>query len=234
MSLGLKTIVRQFVFTTESLFKTSGQLHEFLGLSQGLSHTYTPALGFVNEVMMVGDCYFEVGEPIWAKHRYHEILAARGDCAQMIVLQTGDADALRSRAQSMNLTLTKDKLFQEQTALQFDPQVFGTRFETYQYDRPDGWWSGPAELYTPSTKVKSVLGGEVAVEDPRQAARQLAEVYLADLGEDETTVRFADKTMKFIPTQEGWNGLVSLDFSPLDPSLSGSSETICGTRFRFM
>ncbi|MDR7084148.1 hypothetical protein J2X01_003456 [Arthrobacter ginsengisoli] len=235
MPQGLDTAIRHFVLTTENIARTSGELHEWLGVGQGQTHSYTLEYGFVNEIVMLGTSFVELGQPIWAGHRLHGVLEDRGgDCAQMIVLETDDAVALRERALARNFTLVKDKEFQGQKVLQFDPEVFGTRFETYEYHLPDGWWTGRPENYTPSTVVEDVLGADIAVGHPAQTAARIAEVYRAKLDADGTSVHFGDKTLHFVPADGGWEGLTALNLAALDPARRGDSRTICGTEFRFV
>ncbi|MCG2623426.1 hypothetical protein LVY72_16130 [Arthrobacter sp. I2-34] len=230
----LDTVIRHYVLTSENLAATSGELHEWLGVGQGHTHTYTLEYGFVNEIMMVGNSFIEVGQPIWANHRLHGVLEDRGgECAQMVVLQTQDCYQLRERALARNLTLTKDKKFQGQKVIQFDPEVFGTRLETYEYDLPDGWWTGRPETYTQSTIVKDIVGADVAVHDPEAIAAATADVFQAELDAGANTVRLGGNYLKFVPAN-GWQGLTTLHLTPLDPARRGDTKTICGTEFRFV
>lgn len=235
MTLELETVLRQYDLVTENLSRTSRELHDWLGVEQGQTHSFTVELGFANEIMMVGSTILEVVQPIWGVHRHHGILAARGDCALMAVLQAKDCGRLRGDAQAMGVEISKDKIFQEQPVLQFDPKEFGTPFENYEYNRPDGWWSGGDELYRPSTVVQQVLGAEIAVEDPAMAAARLAGVYRLEFDASSgSTVQFGDQSVAFIPSNGGWHGIVALKLKPFDPARRGASKVICGTEFRFV
>ena len=235
MPMRLDTAIRHYVLTTENIAKVSGELHEWLGVEQGHTHAYTLDYGFVNEIMALGTSFIEVGQPIWAGHRLHGVLERRGgDCAQMIVLETQDCVALRDRALDMELALVKDKEFQGQQVIQFDPDVFGTRFETYEYNLPDGWWTGRTADYTPSTVVKEIAGAQIAVGRPEQAAASIAQVYMAALDANGTSVHFGDTTLNFVPANGGWEGLTALNLTALDPARTGDSATIGGTEFRFI
>jgi hypothetical protein len=236
MSTGFNAVIRHYVLATENLARVSGELHEWLGLEQGRNSTVTVTLGFVNEMMMVGSTMLEVVQPIWPDHRLHAVLAAReGDCGHMIVLQVDDSDTLRERGQERGLSLIKDGAFKEQKVLQFDPAAFGTRFETYEYNLPDGWWGAPeTHPYKPSTEVREVVEAEVAVENPAQAAAQIADLFQADLDAHNHTVRFGAQSVRFVESQGVWRGLVALEMDPLDPLRKGQSKMIAGTDFRFV
>jgi hypothetical protein len=234
MPYPLSNAIRHFVLTSENIASTSAQLHDWLGVPQGQTHTFTIEYGFVNEIVMVGNSFLEVGQPIWADHRLHGILAERGgECAQMVVLQSPDCEALRGRALESGLTLAKDKEFKGQQVIQFDPEVFGTRLETYEYNLPDGWWTGTADRYTPSSVVADIVGADIAVHDPAAIASMTAHVFEAALDATSNTVHFEDTHLRFLPAS-GWQGITALNMTPLDPARRGESRIICGTEFRFV
>jgi hypothetical protein len=227
MQLGLNSIIRHFVITTTNLPKVSGELQNFLGTVQG--DVVMPPFGFMAEFQRIGDSALEITQAVWAEHRYNEMLAPKGDLAQMIVLQTGDGLALRDRALAKGMTLTKDKEFRGDPVVQFDPEDYGTRFETY--GKSDGIW-GKDMSDRPQSNVKRVLGVEVAVANPDQVASDIAEVFLAE--RDGTTIFFDTKWVKFVPANGAWEGITTFHLEAADPSRTGDSQVICGTEFRFV
>ncbi|MHA6695260.1 hypothetical protein [Homoserinimonas sp. A520] len=230
MQLGLNSIIRHYVLTTTNLPKVSGELQEFLGSAQGeVGGEFTLSVGFITELQRIGDSTLEITQAVWAEHRYNEMLAPKGDLAQMIVLQTGDGLALRDRALAKGMTLTKDKEFRGDPVVQFDFEVYGTRFETY--GKSDGLW-GRDMSAVPESAVKQVLGVEVAVADPEQVVSDLAEVFLTE--RDGTTIFFDAKWVKFVPANGGWEGLTTFHLEAVDPGRTGESKVICGTEFRFV
>lgn len=230
MQLGLKSIIQHYVLTTTNLPKVSGELQEFLGTAQGeVGDEFTLSVGFISELQRIGDSTLEITQAVWAEHRYNEMLAPKGDLTQMIVLQTGDGLALRDRALAKGMTLTKNKEFRGDPVVQFDFEVYGTRFETY--GKSDGDW-GHDLSDQPESAVKKVLGVEVAVANPDQVASDLADVFLTE--RDATTIFFDTKWVRFVPADGGWEGLTTFHLEAADPARTGQSKVICGTEFRFV
>lgn len=231
-----ENVIRHYVIATSNLARTSGELHDWLGVEQGHSSTVTVGLGFANEMMMLGKTMLEVVQPLRSDHALVQALEDHGgDFGRMIVLQSAGFEALRERAVDKKLTLIKDSAFNGQRVLQFDPEVFGTRFETYEYNLPDGWWGAPLTRdYKPSTVVREVAGAEVAVADPDHVAAEIAEVFQAQRDAGASSVRFGDKTVQFVADEGGRRGLLALDLIPIDPVRRGESKVISGTEFRFV
>lgn len=236
MSIGPTPTIRHYVIATDNLARVSGELHEWLGVEQGRNSTLTVTLGFANEMMLIGTTMLEIVQPIWSGHRLEKVLAEHGgDCGYMVVVQTPDSDALRGRALARDLTLLKDGAFKDQKVLQFDPAVFGTRFESYEYNLPDGWWGSPlSHPYTASTIVSDIVGAHIAVEDPDLAAAGIADLFGTGLDPAGTSVQFGNQSARFVPSEGTSRGLIALDLRPLDPARRGDSKVICGTDFRFV
>jgi hypothetical protein len=227
-------LVRHFVLTSPDIDAVSGKLQAFLETPAGHRHDMGEALGFRNEMMMVGDTMLELVQPTKADHRLHRWFKAQGgEGGYMIVFQTFDADAFRARASAEKLRLTRDMLFRGQDMIQFDPERFGTHLETYRYSLPNGWWGDPVgRKYEKSKLAKDVVAAEVAVEhDPAEIAQQVGRLFQSPVSG--TTVQFPGKVIRFSPKQQRL-GLVGLDLQAADRALAGRAADICNVRFRLV
>lgn len=227
-------VIRHYVLATHDLKAVSSQLQDFLQVDQGFRHDMSAALGFTNEMMMIGQTMVEIIQPVAPDHRVHAWLAERGgDGGFMIVLQTFDAEAFRARTTAEKLRLARDMQFRGQDMIQLDYKRFGTRFETYQYSLPDGWWGDPVgRSYAKSKVAAEIVGAEVAVENPREIATQIGGLFQSPVKGD--TVTFVDKQVRFVDAKPPWRGLVALDLKALARKRRGDHRVICGVDWRLV
>jgi hypothetical protein len=227
-------VIRHFVLATANLEKVSARLQSFLAIPQGVRHDMSEALGFRNEMMKIGNTMLELVQPIKPDHRLHRWLAERGgDGGYMIVLQTFDANALRSRAAAEKLRLTRDMQFRGQQMVQFDPRHFGAHFEAYEYSLPDGWWGDPnGRNYGKSEHASEIVAAEVAVEEPERIAAQIGRLYESPVASN--TVTFVDKRVRFVAARPPWRGLVGLDLIATNRTHAGRAELIGGVNCRLI
>lgn len=226
-------VIRHYVMATSNLETVSAELQDFLQVPQGFRHDMSEALGFRNEMMKIGDTMLELVQPVKPDHRLHRWLKERGgDGGYMIVLQTFDAEAFRERCAAEKLRLTRDMQFRGQDMIQLDPKRFGTHFETYKYTLPNGWWGDPnGRDYGKSRRAAEIVAAEVAVEEPAGIAAQIGRIFLSPVSGQ--SVEFVDKTVRFVPPDPPWRGLVGLDFQAIDRADVGQKQVICGVECAF-
>lgn len=231
------TRVRHYVLATHDMNFVCDQIYEVLGLPATPKKEgpgVTEAYGFYSTMMRVGTTMIEVVQPIKPDHLLNKWFDERGgDGGFMVVMQTFDAAALKARAATEKLTLTRDMMFKGQHMIQFDYKHFGTHFELYQYTPEDDWWGHPATgPYSDARVVSDIVGSEVAVENPEVIAAQAARLFLGK--QDGTKVHFGDRTVSFVESKGKWRGLTALDLKAREPARVGDWARICGVKFRMV
>ena len=229
--------VRHYVLATHDMNFVCEQIYEVLGLAampKPDGPGATEAYGFYSTMMKIGTTMLEVVQPIKPDHLLNRWFDERGgDGGFMVVLQTYDADALKARAATEGLTLTRDMQFRGQHMLQFDYKHFGTHFELYKYTPEEDWWGDPNGRPYPDARVASdIVGSEVAVENPAAIAAQAARLFLGT--QEGNKVRFGDRHVDFVEAQGQWRGLTALDLKARDPLRIGDWARIGGVKFRFV
>lgn len=229
--------LRHYVIASPDLEATCEQIYEFLDLAptpprQGPGPT--DEFGFITRMMQVGDTMLEVVQPIWPEHRLHDWMQENGGPGgYMVVLQTFDAEALKSRAAAEDLRLTRDMMFRGQHMIQFDYRHFGTHFELYQYTPEDNWWGDPVNRnYPQPAAVSEITGCEISVDDPQALAGQVAGLFLGEL--QGTEVVLGGKRIRFTAAASGVPGLRALDLAVRDSARAGERRTISGLEFRLI
>lgn len=241
------TVIRHFCVATRDLTAASLELHEFFGVPHQPTATYIKGSGFVTEGIMVGTTMIEVVEPVWPHHYLRDVLAEEGPNSHKIVLQTNDMSHLRATAVERGLRLNKDGDFRGQRWIEFGVEHFGTRWETYQYDLPNGWWGG-GKAHEPSTVASDITGLDVAIADPAAMTREVSEIFEAPADLENNRVTFTDpagllpeatgplvdKTVSFVPSDGGRLGVVAIDLVATDRSRVGEVVPLQGVNWRFV
>ena len=228
--------IRHFVMATDDLAATCQELYTFLDLPPTpprKGNSPTKQFGFETSMMKVGNTLLEVVQPITAQHTLHDWMAANGGPGgYMVVLQTFDAEALKVRAESERLALTRDMMFRGQHMIQFDVKHFGTHFEVYQYTPEDNWWGDPVgRNYPDSSSVADIVACEVKVAEPEVIAPQVARLFLGELAG--STVRLENHAINFTKAEHG-QGLKALEFKVLDEARRGEVAVIRGLELRLV
>lgn len=232
--------VRHYVLATPDKEFVCSQLYDFLGLKPTPKRDGpgpTEAFGFTTSMMRVGTTLIEVVQPIRKPHLLHTFFDERGgkDGGFMAVMQTYDAEALRSRASAEGLKFAMDMDFGGQRLMQFDYKDFGTRFEFSKYTPEENWWGNPLTgPYSDSPLAEEIVGAEVAVERPAEKAALAARVFLAQ--QEGSTIRCVDdRKIDFIePTAAKLRGLTSIYLKARDRSRAGDVARIANVDFRLV
>lgn len=229
--------IRHYVLATHDRDFVAEQIYEVLGLPPTPKKPgpgVTEAYGFYSHMMRVGTTMIEIVQPMTTGHPLSKWLDERGgDGGFMVVLQTYDADALKARAATEKLTLTRDMDFKGQHMIQFDYKHFGTHFELYKYTPEENWWGDPINgPYSDARVAVDVIGCDVAVDDPAAIAAQTSRLFLGS--SQDTKLTLGDRSVQFVPAQGQVRGLTALDLKARDPLRVGDWARICGVKFRFV
>lgn len=229
--------IRHYVMAVPDLEATCQEIYDFLDLSPTPPREGpgpTDKFGFTTRMMQIGDSLIEVVQPIWDKHLLHDWMSENGGPGgYMVVMQTYNAEALKSRASLGGLKLTRDMMFRGQHMIQFDYRHFATHFELYEYTPEENWWGDPLNKdYPVPAAVSEILGCEVAVDDPEKIATEIAELFMGE--RRGLTVSFGEKSILFTEARDRRRGLMGLDFQTKQAKRRGEHQTISGLEFRLV
>jgi hypothetical protein len=169
--------LRQAVLAAAELDPVADRLRSELGLGDPFADPGVDAFGLRNAVFALGDCFLEVVSPVRPDTAAGRWLERRGgDSGYMLMFQVEDVAAARERAGSLGvrevLTIDLDDISESH----LHPADMRGAIVSISEPRPqDAWrWGGPAwkERSAPGTLV----GAEVAVEDPPAVGERWAGV----------------------------------------------------------
>lgn len=232
--------IRHYVLATPDKEFVLNQLYDFLGLKPTPKRDGpgpTEAFGFTTSMMRVGTTLIEVVQPIRKPHQLHTFFEERGgkDGGFMAVMQTYDAEALRTRATTEGLKFAMDMDFAGQRLMQLEYKVFGTRFEFYKYTPEENWWGNPLTgPYSDSALAEEIVGAEVAVEKPAEIAALASRVFIARQ-QGNSLLCVDDRRIDFVvPTETKLRGLTSIYLKARDRSRVGDGARIANVDFKLV
>jgi hypothetical protein len=241
-------ILRHYVLAVANeaeMDRTLAEIQQKLGLpAQAKKHL--TELGFTTCMVIIGKTIFETVAPFAPGKRPHvdEFLQQRGGPGvYKLVIQTFDATALRERLYGFRLKLDRDGQFREHQAITLDTEIFGTAFEAFTFTPLEKWWGYDSAIdYVESELVEEVQGCNVVIENPGAVATLVAAVFNAELDpenqavtfQENHTVPFAARTIRFEKPVDGRRGVTTLDVIVRDRSRVGETVSISGVDFRFV
>jgi hypothetical protein len=136
--------LRQLVIAANSL-DTADTLREVLGLGEPFPDKGVAEFGLVNAVFAIGDQFLEVVVPTADKAPARRFIDRGGEGGYMVIFQTDDMAALRSRVDGMGVRRVWNIDLPDISASHLHPADLGGAIVSVDEPRPAGsWrWGGP-------------------------------------------------------------------------------------------
>ncbi len=237
--------LRQVVVAAWDLEATASQLRSLLGVPEGFHDPGVKEFGLVNEVLAVGNTFFEVVTPTQpggatAAGRFLEKTGDRG--GYMAIFQVADQAAARERIAAAGLRVVWRMDLPEISGTHVHPADLGGAIVSIDTTAAsagvDGWlWAGPGwEANVRTDRVRGVVGAEVAAGDPVAMAARWADAVGVGVEPGATGFSLADGgSVEFRPAAEGEReGITAYTFAASDRSLVGTTHVVAGTELRFV
>jgi hypothetical protein len=209
------------------------------------------AFGLHNVLMAVGDTFLEVVSPVregTTAGRFLERRAAAhgsdagartGDGGYMVIVQSDDLVADRSRAEALGMRVVWDIALDDIAAFHVHPRDLGGAIVSLDQPHPPGaWrWAGPDwERATPSPLVQAISAAELCARDPAAMAARWAALLGREsraLGAGAHAIALDDSQLRFVPAPGELDELAAVELRAA-PGHSGRELVACGVRFRLL
>lgn len=238
--------LRQAVVAAWDLETTASALRNELGLAEGFHDPGVGDFGLCNEVLPIGNTFFEVVSPLvagpsTAAGRFLARTADRG--GYMAIFQVADATAARARIEALGLRIVWKGTLHGIVGTHIHPADIGgaiVSIDAIEDGHIDAWpWAGPNwETRSNVAVSSSICGLELAACDPQAMAATWGAVLELSVSasSDSPSIALADGgTLQFRSCNEGEpEGIVAMHFATLDPTRIGTSFIIANCEMRFV
>ncbi len=242
--------LRQAVVAAWDLAATASALRTELGLDEGFHDPGVGEFGLSNEVLPIGNTFFEVVSPLvagpsTAAGRFLARTADRG--GYMAIFQVADATAARARIKALGLRIVWKGALHGIVGTHIHPADIGgaiVSIDAIEDGHLDAWpWAGPNWEGRQNVAVASSISGlEIAARDPQAmstiwaAVIDLPVVSVVVGSTTQPEIALADGgTIQFRSCSEDEpEGIVAMHFATLDPIRIGTSFTVANCEMRFV
>jgi Glyoxalase-like domain len=239
--------LRQAVVAAWDLAATTSVLRNELGLPEGFHDPGVGEFGLSNEVLPIGNTFFEVVSPLvagpsTAAGRFLARTADRG--GYMAIFQVADATAARARIEALGLRIVWKGALHGIVGTHIHPADIGgaiVSIDAIEDGHLDAWpWAGPNwESRQYVAVASSICGLELAARDPQSMATIWAAVLdlaVPSGSADQPSIALADGgLLQFRSCSEGEpEGIVAMHFATADASRIGTSFSIANCEMRFV
>jgi hypothetical protein len=239
--------LRQAVVAAWDLAATTSVLRNELGLPEGFHDPGVGEFGLSNEVLPIGNTFFEVVAPLvagpsTAAGRFLARTADRG--GYMAIFQVADATAARTRIEALGLRIVWKGALHGIVGTHIHPADIGgaiVSIDAIENGHLDAWpWAGPNWESRQNVAVaSSICGLELAAHDPQSMAETWGAVLdLPVVGgaAAQPMIALADGgTLQFRSCSEGEpEGIVAMHFATPDPARIGTTFSIANCEMRFV
>lgn len=239
--------LRQAVVAAWDLEATASALRSELGIGEGFHDPGVGEFGLSNEVLPIGNTFFEVVSPVVAgpssaAGRFLQRTADRG--GYMAIFQVSNAAAARSRIEALGLRIVWSGALHGIIGTHIHPADIGgaiVSIDAIEDGHIDAWpWAGPNwESRTNTSVASSICGLELAARDPHAMATIWAAVLdlpFEEVSEPAASISLSDGgTLRFRSCREGEpEGIVAMHLSTLDPSRVGTTLSIANCEMHFV
>ncbi len=232
MSPGVR--LRQVALITWDIDDVAGALSDELGLGPGYDDPGVGQFGLENRVLAFGDCFLEVLAPRHPQAAGARFLARYGEGGYMAIFQLAARDALRPHLARIGVRVAWQVDLEHISATHLDPRDVPGAIVSLDFAHPpSSWeWGGPdwrAGAPARPAAGRRLLGLDVAVERPAQAARRWAEVLGEGASASGASVRLGEAGQELVfTTADRRPGIVACRLSGPGPA---RSRSIGGVRF---
>jgi hypothetical protein len=238
--------LRQAVVAAWDLAATASALRSELGLAEGFHDPGVGEFGLGNEVLPIGNTFFEVVSPLvagpsTAAGRFLTRTADRG--GYMAIFQVADSAAARLRIEALSLRIVWSGALHGIVGTHIHPADIGgaiVSIDAIEDGHLDAWpWAGPNWESRVNTEVaSSICGLELAARDPQAMAAIWAAVLDLPVLENSgaTSISLADGgILTFRTCRDGEpEGIVAMHFATADPTRFGTSFTVANCEMHFV
>lgn len=172
--------LRQIALAARDLDMVAGRLETVFGLKIAYRDPHIVHYGLRNAVMPAGTGFIEIVEPVRDDASAARFLARRGgDAGYMLILQTADAQAERTRIAALGVRVVDDIDRPDYRAAHFHPGDFGGVLTSVDEQRTGGdwlepfgdWWpAGPNWRASQADEVLEITAATLAGADPQALA----------------------------------------------------------------
>jgi hypothetical protein len=206
--------LRQVALVARELKPVVGDLTAVFGLGAPFADPGVATFGLCNAVFPVGDTFLEVVAPTQDGTTAGRLLERRrGDGGYMVIVQTDDLAADRSRVESLGVRVAWAIDLEDAATIHLHPRDVGGAILSIDAMTPrESWrWGGPDWQRRSRTDVVTrIAAAEVQAADPDAMAARWAEVLAVPRAGRELLLE--DSQIRFVPATDGrGDGVAGLD-----------------------
>lgn len=240
--------LRQIALAARDIDAAYRDISTVLGVAYAYGDPAVGQYGLRNAVLPVGDTFLEVVSPNEAGTTVERLLNKRGgDSGYMVILQTRDLAAARSRITQAGVRVV-DQVDRDGAAMtHLHPRDVGGAILSIDWmSPPSRWdWAGPGwEDHVMVDRVEAIVGAELQGEAPDRMAERWSTTLGLPVARTGDCWRIAlDRSeLRFVPLKdERGEGLYGIDLRARDPAAvrhdarrlglhaAGSDLQLCGT-----
>lgn len=241
--------LRQIALVAEHLRPVENAVENDLGLEVCYRDPGLAAFGLRHGLYPIGDHILEIVVPKQPGTTAERFLQRRGgDGGYMVLVQTDDLDAERSRVTEAGFRIVHDGgVVQPTTAPGESPasihgihlhpkDVGGAILSIDQADPPESWgWAGyDWEYHSRTDVVDDLVAIDIQAADPPALANRWGQA-LDRTVDAESRIMLDDAEIRFVADSDGrGDGLAGADLVATDRSRAGETVELCGFRFRLV
>ena len=216
--------IRQIVFAAHDLDRCEPQLQALAALDDPYRDPGVSEFGLSNAVFAFGQQFIEIVSPQQAGTTAGRQLDRRGDGGYMLIVQTDDFDANRSRLAQLGVRTVWSIELPDIRAMHLHPKDVGGAILSIDQPTPPGsWrWGGPGWPESLGARqAQRVVAATLHANDPAAMAARWAEVLgLAPARRDGTAwqVDLLDGWVRFVDAEGQHEGLSGFTLEVSDPA----------------
>lgn len=240
--------LRQIALVAADLRQVEEEIYDKLGLELCYRDPGLAAFGLRHGLYPIGDHILEVVVPRQPGTTAERFLERRGgDGGYMVLVQTDDLDAERTRVTDAGFRLVHDGGTTQPTTapgespasirgIHLHPKdVGGAILSIDQSDPPQSWgWAGyDWEYHSRTDIVNDLVAIDIQADDPAAMAERWGRAL--GVAVDGAELALDDAVIRFTAATDGrGDGLAAVDLVATDRSRAGETIELCGTRFNLV
>ena len=202
--------IRQVALVARDLDPVVADLCAVFGLEVAFHDPGVGEFGLHNAVMPVGSTFLEVVSPVREGTTAGRLLDKRGgDGGYMVILQTDDLDAARTRLDPLGVRIVWQIALDDIATIHLHPRDLGGAIVSLDQPRPpESWrWGGPKwQAKVRTDAVHSIASVTIQADDPPRMAARWAEVLglpAPRRSEAASTLALSPGAIRFVPITDG-------------------------------